>query len=180
MTVPPASQLTRRMVPASTLRRNEATMTGMTNSTATTTAPAMAIVFMERAGRREGSTRGSRHGTAAASRVDFGDAHHVAGPDTSTTRALVRCKRGEKLDELAIDFHRHGAAAGRVEACNSTGLVVDARLERGRGARLEAEEEAPQRTDDCRLENRGGENARAELPRLAKWRGDDAARSEAD
>src|SRR5919202_824269 len=82
MTVPPCSQLTSRIVPASTLRRKDATIAGTTNST-----PArMAIINIQgcrsicslRVGAQVGSNRGYRAAGRPASPPEVGDGAAVA------------------------------------------------------------------------------------------------------
>src|SRR5215207_2356336 len=103
MTVPPASQLTRRMVPASTSRRKERMMSGMMVSTPTTTATATIRVFMGCEPWKEASPRDCGDGAASARGVDVADADDVARADADAECAVVGGECGEKLDDLAVD-----------------------------------------------------------------------------
>src|SRR6478609_408557 len=172
MTVPPASQLTSRIVPASTLRRKDATIIGSTTSTPNTT-PAIRIrVVMD--GEVEACVRsGFRHadGAAIARGVDARDANDVARADARAARAIVRSERRQELHDLSIDIQRDQPLAIRVESHHRSSVVLDRTLERQGGRRLEAEEQAPERPDEQPLECRRDKYGGASAPRLAQWRG---------
>src|SRR5689334_23295133 len=170
MTVPPASQLTSRMVPASTLRRNDATIMGSTTSTPNTT-PAIRIRVVMDGEVGECVRSGFRHadGAAIARGVDARDANDVARADARAARAIVRSERRQELHDLSIDVQRDQPLAIRVESHHRSRVVLDRAFERRGGRGLEAEEHAPERTDEQPLERRGGEHGGAHAPGLAEW-----------
>src|SRR6478736_10097778 len=181
MTVPPASQLTSRIVPASTLRRKDATIIGSTTSTPNTT-PAIRIRVVMDGEVEECVRSGFRHadGAAIARGVDARDANDVTRADARAARAIVRSESRQELHDLSIDIQRDQPLAIRVESHHRSSVVLDRTLERQGGRRLEAEEHAPERTYKETLERGGGEDGRADAPRLAEWCGDEPARAEAD
>jgi hypothetical protein len=120
------------------------------------------------------------NGAATARRIDFGDAHEIAGADANATRTIVGGERREQLNDLSIDIDRNEAAAICVEAGDGTRIVFDGAFERDGRSRLEAEEEAPDRPDEERLERGGANDGRTKLPGLAKWSSEQAAGTEAD
>src|SRR5437764_6672417 len=157
MTVPPASQLTRRIVPASTLRRNDATIMGSTTSTPKMT-PAMKIRFDMDGEVGECVRSGFRHadGAAIARGVDARNANDVARADARAARAVVRSESRQELHDLSIDVQRDQPLAIRVESHHCSCVVLDRTLERRGGRGLEAEEHAPERANEQALERRGG------------------------
>src|SRR5919106_3720375 len=103
MTVPPASQLTRRIVPASTLRRNDATIIGSTTSTPNTTAAIRMSEFIR--GRVKGDIRspfGNPNGAAMSCGVDARDANQIARANARAARAIFCGEGGEQLYDLAV------------------------------------------------------------------------------
>src|SRR5436190_16340772 len=102
MTVPPASQLTSRIVPASTLRRNDATIMGSTTRTPKTM-PAMRIRFDIYVEVEECVRSGFGHadGAAVARGVDARDANDVARADARAARAIVGSERRQELHDLS-------------------------------------------------------------------------------
>src|SRR5579872_2640959 len=121
MTVPPASQLTRRMVPASTLRRNPATMSGMPTNTmpntiAMRTQPdRMPDMFRLREVKVGPAVSVQRHRASIVVGVDRGDAQAVAGMDCRSRGALGGEQGGEHLDHLSVQLDRHEALSLRIE-----------------------------------------------------------------
>src|SRR5512132_1591266 len=137
MTVPPASQLTRRIVPASTLRRNDATMIGSTTSTPKTTAAMSMSEFIR--GRVKGDIRspvGNPDGAAMSCGVDARDANQIARAYARAARAVFSSERGEELHDLAIDVERDEPLTVGVEAHHGARVVLDRALQRGGGRRL--------------------------------------------
>src|SRR5689334_23962520 len=169
MTVPPASQLTSRIVPASTLRRNDATIMGSTTSTNSTT-PAIRIRFDMDGEVEECVRSGFRHadGAAIARGVDARDANDVARADARAARAIVRSERRQELHDLPIDIQRDQPLAIRVESHHRSSVVLDRALERRGRSGLEAEEQAPERADDQPFERRRGEHRGTHAPWLAE------------
>src|SRR4051812_24178758 len=118
---------------------------------------------------REGSAIVDAHGAAPARGVDVGDAHDVAGTDADAAGAVVRNERSEQLHDLAVDVDGDEPVAIGVEAGHGARIVLDGALE-GRGRiGFEAEEEAPDRPDEQRLEGGAAEDRRTEPPGLAEW-----------
>src|SRR3954464_7714633 len=181
MTVPPASQLTSRIVPASTLRRKDATIMGSTTSTPRTM-PAIRIRFDMDGEVEEGVRSGLRQpdGAAVARGVDAGDANDVARADARAARAIVRSEGRQELHDLSIDVQRDQPLAIRVEAHHRSSVVLDRALECRRGGGLEAEEHAPERANKQTLEGGRREDGGAGAPRLAERRGDETTRAETD
>src|SRR5262245_51224158 len=103
------------MVPASTLRRNEATIAGMTTSTPNRMAPATMMVFIFGYRREKGSTQGC-YGATAAGRVHVCDANEITTANPDATRAIIRGKVCEQLNELAVDVDGNEAISVRIEA----------------------------------------------------------------
>src|SRR4029079_5774284 len=165
MTVPPASQLTSRIVPASTLRRKDATIMGSTTSTNSTT-PAIRIRFDMDGEVEEGVRSGFGHadGAAIARGVDARDANDVARANARAARAIVRSERRQELHDLSIDIQRDQPLAIRVESHHRPSVVLDRAFQRRGGGGLEAEEQAPERPDEQPLERRGSEHRRAGAP----------------
>src|SRR3982751_4367356 len=126
MTVPPASQLTSRIVPASTLRRNDATIIGSTTSTPKMM-PAMRIrvVMDEEVGECVRSGFGHADGAAVARGVDARDANDVARADARAARAVVRSERRQELHDLSIDIQRDQPLPIRVESHHRSSVVLD-------------------------------------------------------
>src|SRR5215207_823345 len=176
MTVPPCSQLTSRMVPASTLRRNDATIIGSTTSTPMTIAAIRMSVFMD--GRMKEVVRspvGDADDTAMARGVDAGNADEITGANACAARAVVRGECGEQLHDLAVDVERDESLPVRVEAHHGARVVLYRALERHGGRRLEAEEHPPERTDEQSFERGSGEDRRAGAPWLAERRGEQSS-----
>src|SRR5205807_4764837 len=101
MTVLPASQLTMRMVPASTSRKNAATIIGTTRKTPTSTAPMMTRGLLKRllnmkhpVGLRES---GFSDRAAISVGVDVFDAHGVASANANARVAIRRDQRAKAL-----------------------------------------------------------------------------------
>src|SRR5678816_1569345 len=143
MTVPPASQLTRRIVPASTLRRNDATIIGSTTSTPKTIAAMRMSEFIR--GRVKGDIRspfGNPNGAAMSCGVDARDANQIARAYARAARAVLSSECGEELHDLPVDVERDEALPVGVEPHHGACVVLDRALERGCGRRLEAEEHA--------------------------------------
>src|SRR5829696_775437 len=181
MTVPPCSQLTRRMVPASTLRRNDATIIGSTTRTPMTIAAIRMSVFMD--GRMKEVVRspvGDADDTAMARGVDAGYADEITGANACAARAVVRGECGEQLHDLTVDVERDEALAVDIEAHHGARVVLDSGLEGRGGGGLEAEEHPPERPDEQSFERGGGERRHAGAPWLAKWSGEQPAGAEAD
>src|SRR5215213_6500526 len=135
------------MVPASTLRRNDATIIGSTTSTPMTIAAMRMSVFMD--GRMKEVVRspvGNADDTAMARGVDAGHADEITGANPCAARAVVRGESGEQLHDLTVDVERDEPLAVGVESHHGTRVVLDRALERQGGRRLEAEEHAPERT----------------------------------
>src|SRR5215218_7346035 len=176
MTVPPCSQLTSRIVPASTLRRKDATITGSTTSTPKTIAAIRMSVFIELEVKEDVRSRvGNPDGTAMTRGVDAGDPHEITRADAGAARAIVGGEGGEQLHHLTIDIQGDEALAIRVEPHHGACVVLDRALEgRGRGG-LEAEQHAPERADQESLERGRGEDGGAGAPWLAERRGDETA-----
>src|SRR5215218_3151827 len=181
MTVPPCSQLTRRMVPASTLRRNDATIIGSTTSTPMTIAAMRMSVFMD--GRMKEVVRspvGNADDTAMARGVDAGNADEITGANPCAARAVVRGECGEQLHDLAVDVERDEPLAVGVEAHHGARVVLDRALERGGGSGFETEQHPPERPDEQPFERGGGERRRAGAPRLTERHGEQPTGTEAD
>src|SRR5215212_7062140 len=100
--------------------------------------------------------------------VDAGNADEITGANPCAARAVVRGECGEQLHDLAIDVERDEPLAVGVEAHHGASVVLDRALERQRGRRLEAEEHAPERTDEQSLERGRDEDRRAGAPWLAE------------
>jgi hypothetical protein len=84
------------------------------------------------------------------------NAHEITGVNAYATRTLVRCERGEELNELSVELEGDEAVAVRVEAGDGAGFVFDRGLE-GRGfAGFEAEEESPEGADEKGFEGYSG------------------------
>src|SRR5215212_1490360 len=93
--------------------------------------------------------------------VDAGNADEITGANPCAARAVVRGESGEQLHDLTVDVERDESLTVRVESHHGAGVVLDRALERHGGRRLEAEEHAPERTDEQSLERRCGEDCRA-------------------
>src|SRR6188472_222698 len=133
MTVPPASQLTRRIVPASTLRRNDATIIGSTTSTAKAIAAMRMSEFIR--GRVKGDIRspfGNPNGAAMSCGVDARDANQIARAHARAARAVFRGECGEQLHDLTVDVECDEPLTIRVEAHHGARVVFDRALERCR------------------------------------------------
>ena len=100
--------------------------------------------------------------------------------NADTAGPIIRGERGEQLNDLSIDVERDETAPTGVESCHGTRLVVDRALEGIRRPGLEAEEKAPERTDEQGLECGSGSQSDPELKRLAERSGRDSTRAEAD
>src|ERR1700730_12865571 len=133
MTVPPASQLTRRIVPASTFRRKDATIAGSMTSTPITTVATIIRMFM---GGWELKEKGSEIGLAddarAAGGIDLRDAYQITGANVHAARAAVGLERGEELYDLSVDVDGDEATSIRVKAGHGPRLVLDHAVEGGR------------------------------------------------
>src|SRR6266550_8940843 len=106
MTVEPFSQLTMRIVPASTSRRNPATMSG----TSTSTAAGIAITRIHW-GTIGTSVQGSaalranvRDRTAIAAVINVFNSQRIPGADPVAGRAILSTQRGQHLNDLSVDF----------------------------------------------------------------------------
>src|SRR5437763_2406957 len=163
MTVEPLSQLTIRIVPASTSRRNTATMKGSRNSTATGTATTRIHWVI---GTSIHLRTDVGHRTTVAPAIHIFHAEAVAGANANAGGAVLRTQCSEHLDELAVDFGRDETLAVRVEAGGCPHFVLDAAFERERGSRSEPHQEVPDRADDAPLEQHAARQRRAECQRL--------------
>src|SRR4051794_23662646 len=179
MTVPPASQLTSRIVPASTLRRKDATMIGRTKSTPITMAATTMRLFMG-GSREEESSVSDAHDATTAGGVDFGDAEEVAAADASAERPVIGSESCEQLYDLSIHLDGDEPLPVRVEAGHGAGLVLDRTLESGCRCGFEPEEKAPDGAHQKRLECSRAENGRTESPRLAEGLGQQSTAAETD
>ena len=112
--------------------------------------------------------------------VNARDANNVARADAHAARAFVRGESRQELHDLSIDIQRDQPLAIRVEAHHRSSIVLDRTLQRQSGRGLEAEEHAPERTDEQPLEGGRREESNTSTPRLAERRGDETARAEAD
>src|SRR5258705_10945497 len=168
------------MVPASTLRRKEATMTGSTNSTPNTMAATMSSVVGMANPRERESAVDRPHDTAPARGVHVRDAQDVAGADADAAGAIVRSERGEELHDLTVDIDGDEPTAVGVEAGHGARVVLDGALQREGWTRLEAKEEAPDRADEQRFKRRGAEDGCAQPPRLTEWLREESTGAEAD
>src|SRR5881392_3300717 len=109
MTVEPLSQLTIRIVPASTSRRKPATMKGRRTGTATTRIHWGIDTSIH-------LRTDVRHRTAVPPAIHIFHAEAVAGANANAGGAVLRTQCSEHLDELAVDFCRDETLAVRVEA----------------------------------------------------------------
>src|SRR6266513_4412962 len=147
MTVEPLSQLTIRIVPASTSRRNPATMNGSRTSTAMGTATTRIHWGIGTSRREWAFTR--RHEPSDDLRTDVRNrttvppAIHVFHTETvaranaNAGGAVLRTQCSEHLYHLAVDFRRDETLAVRVEAGGRPHFVLDAALEGECGRRRE-------------------------------------------
>src|SRR6266513_1532248 len=163
MTVEPLSQLTIRIVPASTSRRNPATMKGSRTSTATGTATTRIHWGI---GTSIHLRTDVRHRTTVPPAIHIFHAEAVAVANATAGGAVLRTQCSEHLDELAVDFCRDETLAVRVEAGGCPHFVLDAAFERQRGSRSEPHQEVPGRADDAPLEQHAARQRRAEYERL--------------
>src|SRR5258708_11750386 len=157
VTVPPCSQLTRRIVAASTLRRKALAIMGITTTTKPTmiairTQPVMSILsddpLRERVCRLE---RG--HRAAIPCRIDGRDPDAITGAHRGAERAIVLLERGEQLYDLSVEIDGDEALTVLVERGNRCALVIDAALEHQRRLRDEAKGEVPDRRRESPLED---------------------------
>src|SRR5205809_7767047 len=98
-----------RIVPASTSRRNPATMSGTSTSTATgiaTTRSHRGIIDTSQHG---------RHDDPLTAVVHFFNPKPIAGTDTDTGDAALRTQCSPDLHHLAVEFAGHGTVAVRTE-----------------------------------------------------------------
>src|SRR5258705_8183259 len=150
MTVLPCSQLTMRMVPASTSRRNAATIIGTTKKTPTSTAPMMTSGFfrnsvnMESSGRKRGGS-GLSNGASVAVGVDLFDAYYVARANANARAAVSLVQRAEDLHHVAIDLDRDQALAVLIEVRHGLRVVLNRAFQGLGRTRGEPEHEVPQR-----------------------------------
>src|ERR1043165_8023258 len=112
MAVDPCSQLTSRMVPASTSRRNAATTAG-NSSRMNATNPATTIHSWIMAPLLSSSER--QHHAPVPSRIHLFDPNLVAGAHPYPRRAVGRAQRGEHLNQLTVQFHRYQSMAVTIE-----------------------------------------------------------------
>src|ERR1041385_4053747 len=132
MIVPPLSQLTSRMVPASTSRRKAATMRGMKTRVPTRTAPTMRPVDIRSMGwcsLRSCSEGASGDDAPVVLRIDLFDPDPLPGADLHAGRALFGEEDAEQLPDLAIHREADHPLPGRVEAAHRLGLLVDGALD---------------------------------------------------
>src|SRR5262249_24092064 len=103
MTLPPVSQLTSRIVPASTSRRNEATVTGITTST-TATIPAINIQgCITCSSKSEGSKH--RNGAAVPGRIHLLHPQAITRAHPHPGLTLLVRQRREDLHDLPVQLH---------------------------------------------------------------------------
>src|SRR6267378_8100140 len=130
MIVLPCSQLTILIVPASTLRRNEETMSGITPSTPTRTAATMisicvmgvdplVTVGVARFGLAETD---AGHRTAIACTIYFLDADDITRPDANASGAVCVQLYTKHLHQLATQLQGNQPIAVRVESSHSPSL----------------------------------------------------------
>src|SRR6185312_10227637 len=98
-----------RIVPASTSRRNPATMSGTRMSTAAgiaTTRSHWGIIdtSQQRGTADTGGGAHIRHHAAIAARVHIFNAEPVTSTDPSASNPVLRAQRGEQLHDLSIHF----------------------------------------------------------------------------
>src|SRR5215212_2042323 len=140
-----------RMVPASTLRRNDATIVGTTTNTPRRmrtirrTGDMVYSMWKVRIRWTMLSSASRGHGTPVSRGVHVLDAQAVAGADADAGGALLGRERAEDLHDLPVELHHDEPLAARVERARGLRLVRDRALERQRGRAGEALEEAPQR-----------------------------------
>src|SRR5689334_16041320 len=98
-----------RMVPASTSRRNPATMSGTRMSTAAgiaTTRSHWGIIDTSPQRSAACCARADvRHRTTVAATIDVFNSQHIAGTNAGTGEAILGLQRREQLHDLAVDIH---------------------------------------------------------------------------
>ena len=112
--------------------------------------------------------------------VDARDANQIARAHARAARAVFCIESGEQLHDLPVDVECDESLAVGVEAHHGARVVFDRALERRSGRRLEAEQHAPERTDEQPLERRGNEHRGTGAPRLAERRREQTTGAEAD
>src|SRR5213592_1389591 len=108
-----------RIVPASTSRRNPATMSGTSTSTATgiaTTRSHWGIMHTSQQG---------RHDDPLTAVVHFFNSKPIAGTDTDTGDAVFRTQCSQDLHHLAVEFGGHETVAVCIEGGGCPHLDTD-------------------------------------------------------
>src|SRR5256885_13537028 len=137
MTIEPLSQLTIRIVPASTSRRNPATMNGSRTSTAMGTAttrihwgigtsPRECAAFTRRHEPSNDLRTDVRNRTAVPPAIHVFHTEAVARANANAGGAVLRTQCPEHVYHLAVDFCRDEALAVGVEPGGRPHLVLDA------------------------------------------------------
>src|SRR3954469_19815115 len=158
MMVLPCSQLTMRMVPASTFLRNDDTMRGMTPSTPTSTAATMISIsvicdILYDPANCSGLTEAdARHHAAIACGIHFFDANGVAGPHPDPRAPLIVRERTKNLYYFPAQLERHQSIAVGIESRHGASVGHDRRLQRLRRLRLEAKQRVEDWPYDYALE----------------------------
>src|ERR1044071_6201169 len=123
-----------RMVPASTSRRNPATMSGTRTSTAAgiaTTRSHWGIIDTSLQRCAAYSARADvRNRTTVAATIDVFNSQHIAGTHPGAGEAIFGTQRREQLHDLAVDINGHQAAAVRVEPRDRAHFVLETALQR--------------------------------------------------
>src|SRR5881396_1241103 len=191
MTVEPLSQLTIRIVPASTSRRKPATMKGRSTSTATGTATTRIHWGIGTSPRKCGVHTPQRAVNPSPNRRTTPYSGSVGCPrpprgggrlsEPECRRRVLRTQRSEHLYDLAIDFCRDETLAVRIEATGRAHFIQDAAFERKRGSRSEPQQEVPDGADDAALEQDAAAHCCGEDQRLRQGTTEQqSGRSEAD
>src|SRR5690348_8523857 len=141
-----------RMVPASTSRRNPATMSGTSTRTATgiaTTRSHWGVIDTSQLKSAAARLRADvRHCTAVAAAIYLLNPQPVAGPNADTGGAIFRTQCGENLYHLTVHFDGYQPLAIGIKTGGRTHLVLQRALQRERWCRGEAHEEIPDRPDE--------------------------------
>src|SRR5258705_4944253 len=183
MTVEPFSQLTMRIVPASTSRRNPATMSGTSTSTATgiaTTRSHWGII--DSSEQRSDALRANvRDRTAIAAAINVFNPQRVPGANPDAGGAIFGTQGGQYLHDLSVDFGGDEPIPVRIERGDRPHLVLETALECERGRGCESHQEIPHRPDEHLFEEQATGERDAERQRDDEDRSDQhAGRSEAD
>src|SRR5882762_1614911 len=166
MTVEPFSQLTMRIVPASTSRRNPATISGTSTSTATgiaTTRSHWGIINTSQ--QRSAALRANvRDRTAIAAAINVFNPQRVPGADTDTGDAVFRTQSSQDLHHLAVELGGHETVAVCVEGGGRPHLVLETALQAQRGRGCESHQEIPHRPERTAVRRAGRRRARHQTP----------------